>query len=58
GEEKGASAWGHLWPLGRHTRCEELRRGIYQPGAREREPILEISCSLEIPDPTFVDRCG
>ncbi|CBJ33071.1 conserved unknown protein [Ectocarpus siliculosus] len=26
GEEQGASAWGHLWPSGRHTQCEELRR--------------------------------
>ncbi|CAN0136999.1 unnamed protein product, partial [Ectocarpus sp. 4 AP-2014] len=26
GEEQGVSAWGHLWPLGRHTQCEELRR--------------------------------
>lgn len=26
GGELGASAWGHLWPLGRHTQCEELRR--------------------------------
>lgn len=24
--EQGASAWGHLWPLGRHVQCEELRR--------------------------------
>ncbi|CAB1101080.1 unnamed protein product [Ectocarpus sp. CCAP 1310/34] len=26
GEEQGASAREHLWPLGRHTQCEELRR--------------------------------
>lgn len=30
GEEQGASAWGHLWPLGRHTQCEELRRVRYK----------------------------
>eukprot|EP00752_Nemacystus_decipiens_P011241 g9990.t1 len=24
--EQGVSAWGHLWPLGRHVQCEELRR--------------------------------
>ena len=24
--EQGVSGWGHLWPLGRHVQCEELRR--------------------------------
>ncbi|CAM9303788.1 unnamed protein product, partial [Hapterophycus canaliculatus] len=24
--EHGTSPWGHLWPLGRHTQCEDLRR--------------------------------
>ncbi|CAM9557915.1 unnamed protein product [Scytosiphon promiscuus] len=24
--ERGSSAWGHLWPLGRATQCEDLRR--------------------------------
>lgn len=26
GEGSGVSDWGHLWPLGRHVQCEELRR--------------------------------
>eukprot|EP00903_Cladosiphon_okamuranus_P007077 g6877.t1 len=26
GGEPGASDWVHLWPLGRHVQCEELRR--------------------------------
>lgn len=24
--EQGSRGWGHLWPLGRHKQCEELRR--------------------------------